>query len=115
MRDEASAVHLQHQDVVHHPYLFTLYELHLALMSEYVHLQADAFTLVHMPRLGEKLDVKRLALYTSRCLWMNVASDPLPTVRVYPLPFLRVLPKILIGLSISCHNIPIACYTCPKL
>ena len=38
MRDESGAIHLQHQDVVHHSYLLALYKLNHALMAKHIYL-----------------------------------------------------------------------------
>lgn len=104
MGDESDTVYFQYQDVVHYPYLLAVDELHLSLVAQHIYLQADAFTFIHVPRLGEELNVERLALYLPRCLRMNIASNLLSASWVYPLPLFAELTEVLIRLMIFCHN-----------
>lgn len=107
MRYEPCAVHLQHQYVVHHPYLSTRHELHLALVTHHVNGEAHTVALVYMASLGEELDVERLSFYISRRLRMHVASDLVARARVYPLPLLAKGTEVLIALPVSlvCHHL----------
>lgn len=107
MSDKPCAIHLQHQDVVHHPYLTALHELHLALVSHHIDRKADAIPLVHVSGLGNKLDVERLALYFSRRLRMNIARNELLAPGVNPLPLLTEEAKVGITLRISLHLIKV--------
>lgn len=104
MGDEPDAIYFKHQDVVHHSYLLAVDELHLSLVAQHIYLQADAFTFIHMSRLGEELDVERLAFYLPRRLRMHVASYLLTAAWVYPLPLFAELTEVLIRLGISAHN-----------
>lgn len=104
MGDESDTIYFEYQDVVHYPYLLAVDELHLSLVAQHIYLQANAFTFIHMPRLGKELDVKRLALYLPRRLWMHIASYLLTAAWVYPLPLFAKLAEVLIRLGISAHN-----------
>lgn len=105
MCDKSGAIDLQHEDVVHHPYLLAIDKLHHPLMAQHIDLQANTSAGIHMPALGEELDVKRLALYVLRSLRMNVARNLLLAPGVYPLPFLREHTEIGIALSVLCHRL----------
>lgn len=91
MSDEPCAIYFEYQYIVNHADFSTVYELHFSLMTHNIHLQADAFTFIYMPGLGEELDVERFALYVSRCLRMHIASYLLSAAWVYPLPLLAEL------------------------
>lgn len=104
MGDESDAVYFQYQDVVHHSNLLAVDELHLSLMAQHIYLQADAFTFIYVPGLGEELDVERFAFYLPRRLRMHVASNLLTAAWVYPLPLFAELAEVLKGLGISAHN-----------
>lgn len=104
MGDESDTVYFQYQDVVHYPYLLAVDELHLSLVAQHIYLQADAFTFIHVPRLGEELNVERLAFYLPRRLRMHIASYLLTAAGVYPLPLFAELTEVLIRLMIFCHN-----------
>ena len=104
MGDEPGAIYFEYKNIVNHTDFSAVDELHLSLMTQHIYLQADAYTFIHMPRLGEELDVERLALYLPRCLRMHVASYLLTASWVYPLPLFAKLAKALIRLGISCHN-----------
>ena len=104
MGNEPDSVYFEYQDVVHYPYLLAADELHFSLVAQYIYLQADAFTFIHMSGLGEELDVERLAFHLPRRLRMHVASYLLTAAWVYPLPLFAKLAKVLIRLLISCHG-----------
>ena len=104
MGDESDAIHFQYQDVVHHSYLLAVDELHLSLVAQHIYLQADAFTFIYVPRLGEEFDIERLAFHLPRRLRMHVASYLLSAAWVYPLPLFTELTEVLIRLGISAHN-----------
>lgn len=103
MRDKSGAIHLQHKDVVHHPYLLAFYELHHPLMAKYIDLEANASAGIHVTRLGKELNVKWLTFYFSRCLGMNVARDLLSASWVYPLPLFRKHTEVGVTLSVLRH------------
>lgn len=105
MRNKSGAIDLQHEDVVHHPYLFAIYELHHPLVAQHIDFQANASASIHVPTFGEKLNVERLPLYLSRRLGMDIPGDKLLAPWVYPLPFLAKHTEIGITLSILCHNL----------
>ena len=104
MSDEPGTVYFEYQYIVNHADFSTVYELHFSLMTHNIHLQADAFTFIYMPSLGEELDVERFSLYVSRGLRMHIASNLLSAAWVYPLPLLTELTEVLIRLMIFCHN-----------
>lgn len=112
MGDEPGAVYFEYQDVVHYPYLLAVDELHFSLVAQYIYLQADAFTFIHMSSLGEELDVERLAFHLPRRLRMHVASYLLTAAWIYPLPLFAELAKVLIRLMIFCHNSHLLVYEC---
>ena len=112
MGDESDTVYFQYQDVVHYPYLLAVDELHLSLVAQHIYLQADAFTFIHVPRLGEELNVERLAFYIPRRLRMHIASYLLTAAWVYPLPLFAELTEVLIRLMIFCHNSHLLVYEC---
>lgn len=101
---KSRAIHFEHEDVVHNPYLATLHELHLALMSVRVHREADATALVDMPSLGEKLDVKRGPLHLACRLRMHITSYQLTRPGVYPLPSLAKAAQFCVALSVCSHD-----------
>ena len=98
MRNKSRSVHLEHEYVVHNPYLATLDELHLALVAQCINGEADAVTCIYMPCLGEETDVEWQACHITRCLRWIKASDTLSRARVVPLPLLYVAAKFGVGL-----------------
>lgn len=94
VRYKSCAVHLQHQYVVDHTYLAALHKLHLALVAHDVDREANALAFVDMARLGEELDIERVALYMGGGLWVDISRNQLLGAGVYPLPLFGVLPKI---------------------
>lgn len=93
MRYKSCSVHLQHEYIVHNPYLATLHELHLALVAQGINGEADAVASIYMPRLGKEADVEWQACYITRCLRRIEAGDTLPCARVVPLPLLHIAAK----------------------
>lgn len=112
MGDEPGAIYFEYKNIVNHTDFSAVDELHLSLMTQHIYLQADAYTFIHMPRLGEELDVERLALYLPRRLRMHVASYLLTAAWIYPLPLFAELAKVLIRLMIFCHNSHLLVYEC---
>ena len=99
MRYKSRTVHLQHEYIVHNPYLATLHELHLALVAHGVNGEADAVAGIYMPRLGKETDVEWQACHIPRCLWRIETSDALPCTRVVPLPLFHKSAKFGVGLG----------------
>lgn len=95
---KSRAIHLQHKDVVHNPYLATIHELHLALVAHGVNGEADAVSGIYMPRLGEETDVEWQACHVPRCLRWIETCDALPCARVVPLPLFHIAAKFGVGL-----------------
>ncbi len=94
VRYKPCAVHLEHQDVVDHTYLTARNKLYLTLVAHGVDREANALAFVDMARLGEELDIERVALYMGGGLWVNIARNQLLGAWVYPLPFLCVLAEV---------------------
>ena len=99
MRNKSRSIHLQHEDVVHNPYLATLHELHLALVAQCIYGEADAGAGIYMSRLGKETYVKRHSRHVSRCLRRIETSDTLPCARVVPLPLFHKSAKFGVGLG----------------
>lgn len=98
MRYKHRAVYFEHEYIINNPYLTTVHELHLALVTHDVNGETHAVALVHMPCLGKELDVERQAGYVACRLWRIVAGDTTACARVVPLPLFHVAAKFGKGL-----------------
>ncbi len=94
MCNKSRSIHFEHKYIVDNPYLATLHELHLALMSVGVYGEADACADVYVSCLGEEPDVERHTLHVSGCLRRIEARDSLSCAWVVPLPFLHKSAKL---------------------
>lgn len=103
MRYESRAVYFKHKYIIDNPYLSALHKLHLALMPHGVYGKTDACAYVHMPGLGEELDVERHSLHVPCRLRRIKPRDTLSRAWVMPLPFLHVSAKLGVGLDWSFH------------
>lgn len=92
MRKESNSVHFYYQNIVYDTDFLALYELDHPLMTQHIYLEADAFTFIDMPCLGQKLDIEGFSFNLSCSLRMNIPCNKLIATRVYPLPFLTKLP-----------------------
>ena len=95
---KSRAIHFEHEDVVHNPYLATLHELYLSLMAQCINGEAYAVAGVYMPCLGKKADVEWQACHVSRCLRRIETRDTLPCARIVPLPLFHIAAKFGVGL-----------------
>ena len=91
MRYKSCSVHFQHKYVIHNPNLATLYKLHLTLVAHNIDGEAHAVAFIYMSRLGEELDVERMAFNLGGTLRMHIACNELMAARVNPLPLFGVL------------------------
>ena len=98
VRYKSRAVHLEHKDVIHHPYRATIHELHIALVAQGVNGEAYAVACIYMPCLGQETDIERQACHVTRCLWRIETCDTLTRARISPLPFFHIAAKFGIGL-----------------
>lgn len=92
MRNESNSVHFYYQNIVYDTDFLALDELDHPLMAQHIYLEADTFTFIDMPCLGQKFDIEGFSFYLSCGLRMDIPCNKLVATRVYPLPFLAKLP-----------------------